>query len=238
MVLVKAELDRVRGFIGKSISTKVGNKKHPVILKLTVDDFSVREAVELAKIDKNIAMINYTGTLSGLSSLDGLDLSDIYIGYEIDATHCADEESVEHYYSACPEFLTPIFRLSDDFCNMKFIQDMCKKFPRVRFTGGKTFELLDCRLGSFGLDCADRAGIQVKKIEYIHDGDYDCFQVLEDTDIDLIVSERKERQKAKVRSSRTANTPKEKKVKEPSTRKSGKKSAFGSFFGDFSGVPL
>ena len=58
-VIVKADLSEVKQYTGKSVTTKIGKKNHPVLFRVNVDDFTVEEGIDIAKRDANIIMLNY-----------------------------------------------------------------------------------------------------------------------------------------------------------------------------------
>lgn len=217
-VIVRTSYDNAKQYRGKGVSVKIGNKNHNVLFKVIVDDFSIEEA--LKSKDSNIIMYDYQGMTSNPIYL-GIEDTDIYISksYEYGSDIC--EEDIVELLNDVPKGVIPIAKLPKDYKNFEFVCRMCDKYPRVRFCGGVLFCAEGCRVGCCGRDILDSAGVKYSDNNYIKEGCACALNVISDEGLELVVSEKKIKEK-KQKSSSTGGTKKQ------------KTKMFGDLFGGFS----
>lgn len=193
-VIVKANLEQVKEYKNKNVSTKVGNKKHQVYFKVEVDDFSLVEAIEHAKMDRNVLMLEYAGSDNYLKSVV-LAPSDIfpYVGVSYEVGMNLSEDDITNALAEYPAWTTVIIKLPDEYKNLEFLHGMCQKYPRIRFCGGYTFSIDGCRLGCCGRDILEKKNIKVTDTDYLKDGCSCALQTLQFEDVELAVSAKAER---------------------------------------------
>lgn len=135
-VIVKADLATAKQYTGKSLSVKIGKKKFSAVLRVNVDDFNIAEAIELAKRDANILMLNYVGSHEGIK---GVNTCGVYVAWGIDVGSDVTEDDIQRLYDDVPDGVTLIVKLPEGYKNIRFLYDMSHKFDRVRFCGGSLF---------------------------------------------------------------------------------------------------
>ena len=215
-VLVRADLESVKQYRGKSVSTKIGNKKNQVLFRVVVDDFSLVDALAYAKTDKNIVMLEYQGSHQYLSTIaesynGAPDLP--YMVVHESVGHNIDEEVLNSVLASFPQWCSVVIKLPNDYSNMEFIYNMSQKYPRVRFCGGYVFEIDGCRLGCCGRDIFEKTGVKYSNNDMIKEGCSCCVSTVQFEDVTLDVSSKPERV-SKSTSSKASKTPTVKKPKQ------------------------
>lgn len=218
-VIVKTSFDNAKQYYGKGVSVKLGSKNHNVFFKVILDDFTIDEALSLK--DSNILMYDYQGTTTH-PTYAGLSNTDLYIAKSCDFGNDINEDDVVSFINSVPTGVVPIIKVPEDFKNFEFVCRMCDKYPRVRFCGGILFCAEGCRLGCCGRDILDDAGIKYSDNNNIKEGCACALNIISDEGIELIVSEKKVREKKTKTSSGGAKKPK------------AKTKMFGDLFGGFS----
>lgn len=188
MIIVKIDVESIKDYVGKRVFTKIGSKKHQVIFRLSVDEFSLEEGVSLYRRDSNIIMIDYEGTLEGLESFNSSMVGDCYIGYTMPVTGDMTESQFEHLISKLPDFLTPIFKFPEDFTDMGKLCTLSSIHPKIRFCGGYLFRLTGLNIGGVGVDILERRGIAPKKFSHLAIGSGCVYTNMLAKDIELVAS--------------------------------------------------
>lgn len=166
-VIVKTDLETAEQYKGKSVYAKIKGKKNIAYFRVPVDDFNLAEAVALAKSNKNILMLLYSGVGFGLATVDTIG---VYLGWKIPVGSNTTEEDIKGYVSTAPEGVSLILQFPDDYKNIEFMVKMMEKYPNLRICGGCTFCFDDCRFGCCGRDVLRRAGIKFDEEQYYHEG--------------------------------------------------------------------
>lgn len=182
-IISSVDYSTALSYKGMNLSTKYNNKKHKVYLKLDCDDYTLEDSLNLARVSKNILMVNYQGLDTSSSYLGLTKDTGIYIGRIIDFGNDITEDDVLRIVKIIPEGVTPIINLPEDYKNLHFIWKISKKFPNIRFCGGHLFAIEGIKIGAIGVDILD-------KVEAKYDVDaYNLnnrVNALEDVDISTI----------------------------------------------------
>lgn len=179
-IICKVDYATALKYKGMNLSTKYNNKKHKVYLKLIGDDFTLTDCIELAKVSKNIIMIDYQGLQSNSAYAELTESTSVYIGKVFDFGNNITSEDVERIAEDTPAGVVPIIKLPEDYKDLYNIYKISQSFPRVRFCGGHLFAVEGIKVGAIGVDILDK--LQDKY-------PLDCFKldneedVLEDVDI-------------------------------------------------------
>lgn len=189
-VIVKADLSEVKQYTGKSVTTKIGKKNHPVLFRVNVDDFTVEEGIDIAKRDANIIMLNYIGSQAGLTNIVS---KGVYITYAVEVGNDVTEEDIIKYLNNTPDGVTLVIKLPDDFKNIRFAYDMSVKYDKVRFCGGCLFCFDECKFGCVGRDICTQRGIKFDDTEYIKIGCSCCVPVEDFADVELAISTKQQK---------------------------------------------
>lgn len=212
-ILVRANLNDIAEYKGKNVSTKIGSKKHQVLFRLEVDDFSLLGAIEHAKNDKNVVMIDFAGTENFIKSCSIDTTGKIpYVGVRVEVGLNLTEEDIINLLNVYPEWVTLIIKLPDEYKDMQFLYEMCQKYSRLRFCGGHTFNIDGCRLGCCGLDMVEKLDIKVNNTNYIHQGCSCALESFDITDVELVVTQKAERNSNTGSSKSKSSTPKKPKA--------------------------
>lgn len=212
-IICPVDYSTALSYKGMNLSTKYNNKKHKVFLKLNCDDYTLEDSINLARISKNILMLNYEGLgtnpfYTGLTEANG-----IYIGRVIDFGNNITEEDVERIQKSTPAEVVPIINLPDDYKDLQFVWNMSKKFSKVRFSGGMLFSIEGTRIGAIGIDILDKAGIKYDSDAYTTNGRLDVLDDVDITTLDIKATLKPERvSKERKRSSSNSKSSSKKKT--------------------------
>jgi hypothetical protein len=164
MVIVKVNQETASQLRNGNCYAVVGKKKTPALLYIEADDYTIVDAIEEFKANKNVGVVEHMGTHNKLSSLS----SEIFRGAYTILTHelsTVTEEEVEKAVASTPAGVACMCKLPDDFCDMRFIRAMCDKFLNLRFCGGYLFRLDGCRLGYIAKDTlSDAINVKTDKL--------------------------------------------------------------------------
>lgn len=205
-VIVKADLATAKQYTGKSLSVKIGKKKFSAVLRVNVDDFNIAEAIELAKRDVNILMLNYVGSHEGIQDVNTCG---VYVAWGIDVGSDVTEDDIQRLYDDVPDGVTLIVKLPEGYKNIRFLYDMSQKFDRIRFCGGSLFCFEDCKFGCCGRDVCNERGISYDDTEYIKEGCSCAIPAFEMDEVEFIATNsmtktEKTAKKSKPKSNKTA----------------------------------
>lgn len=204
-IIVKADLSLVTQYTGKSVVAKIGKKKFPVVFRVTVDDFSVEEAINTAKRDSNILMLNYVGSQGGLSQINP---QGVYIAWIAEVGNDVSEEDIQKYIDTTPEGVTLVVKVPEDYKNIRFLYEMSEKYQNIRFCGGCLFCFDECKFGCCGKDICTARGIKFDDTEYIKEGCSCAIPAFDIADVELSVTTAKNKSKSSSSSSKKSKPSK------------------------------
>jgi hypothetical protein len=225
-IISSVDYSTALSYKGMNLSTKYDNKKHKVYFKLVADDYSLQDAINLARVSKNILMINYIGLPSNAYYLSLTSNTGVYIGRVIDFGNNITEEDILGAIKDVPEGVVPIINLPEDFNNINFVWKMCQKYPRIRFCGGNLFAIDGVKIGMVGIDTLDKQGIKYDFDSYAFNNKLDAFDEVDINTLDITASSKPERvvKEKKSSSSTSDSSPK---------KKSNQSEKFKGLFGNF-----
>ena len=122
-IICKVDYATALKYKGMNLSTKYNNKKHKVYLKLIGDDFTLTDCIALAKVSKNILMVEYQGLQSNSAYEELTENTGVYVGRVYDFGNNITEEDVEKIAEDSPKGVVPIIRLPDDYKDLYKISD-------------------------------------------------------------------------------------------------------------------
>lgn len=215
---------------GANLSTKYNNKKHKVYLKLICDDLTLVDAIELAKVSKNILMIDYQGLETNTTYIGLTEPCGVYIGRVIDFGNNITLEDVERIVNDTPAGVTPIINLPNDYKDLHFLWQVAQKFGKVRFCGGKLFAVDGVKIGAIGVDILDKLDIKYDFSSYYLDGTIDVLENVDISSLEIDTTTKPEnasKGKSKSSSSTKSSAPKKPAKKSVSFGELLKNSGFG-----------
>lgn len=155
-IICKVDYATAFKYKGMNLSTKYNNKKHKVYLKLIGDDFTLTDCIALAKVSKNILMVEYQGLQSNSAYEELTENTGVYVGRVYDFGNNITEEDVEKIAEDSPKDVVPIIKLPDDYKDLYKIYQISKAHPSVRFCGGHLFAIDGVKVGAIGVDILDK----------------------------------------------------------------------------------
>lgn len=222
-VIVKTSYENTKLYREKDVYVKIGSKKHDVMFYTIIDDFNIEECLNY--YDNNIAIYSYQGTLDN-SLYNNVEDTDLYIVKEFNYGNDISESDVKDVLLDTPSGVVPVISLPDDFKDYEFIYNICKKYDKVRFSGGILFDDGVCRVGLISRNTLNDLGLKFKSDSYILKHGDELIDIITDENLEFIISEKKEKK---------AKTVKKSKVKSTSSttnKKKQKQSLFGDLLGE------
>lgn len=211
-IICSVDYSTALGYKGMNLSAKYNNKKHKVYLKLNCDDYILEDGLSLARVSKNILMVNYQGIGTSQVYLGLTNDTGIYVGRVMDFGNDITEEDIERLVINIPEGITPIIKLPEDFTNLRFIWEVSKKFPRVRFCGGKLFAIEGVKVGAIGVDVLDRVEAKYGEDAYSLGGRVDALEEVDISTLEIKASSKAERTGNSTKRGSSGSTASKKKV--------------------------
>ena len=209
-IIVKCDLATAKEYTGKSVVAKVGKKKHSVAFRVTADDFTIDEAVELAKRDSNIIMVNYIGSQENIK---GVSPNGVYVAWSMEVGNDLTEDDIVKYLAETPEGVSLIVKVPEDYNNIRFLCDMLDKYDNLRICGGSLFCFDGYKFGCCGRDICAMKGVSFSEDSYIHEGCCCAVDIFDLTDVELTASASKGASKGTKKSGSTAKKPSNKVAK-------------------------
>lgn len=221
-LLVTVDYATALKYRGKSVSSVVDGKKQKVYFILLCDDTNLIDSIKLASVSRNILMTEYQG-LPNSQVYRELDSNHgVYVGRVYDCGCNITEEDIVGILEEVPESIKPILHMPKDFDNLHFVWKMCKKYPRLRFSGGTLFNVDGTRLGRVGVDTVAQEKIKISMDCYRFNGNMDIMNVVSAEDLELEAT-------GKLESSSSASKPRSSSA--GGTKKTGKTAMFSDLLG-------
>ena len=207
-IICKVDYATALKYKGMNLSTKYNNKKHKVYLKLIGDDFTLTDCIALAKVSKNILMVEYQGLQSNLAYEELTENTGVYVGRVYDFGNNITEEDVEKIAEDSPKGVVPIIKLPDDYKDLYKIYHISKIYPTVRFCGGHLFAIDGVKVGAIGVDVLDKAQDKYSMDCYKLDDTEDVLENVDITSLEIDSSSKPEKAKKSSSSSSNKSAPK------------------------------
>ena len=207
-IICKVDYTTALKYKGMNLSTKYNNKKHKVYLKLIGDDFTLTDCIALAKVSKNILMVEYQGLQSNSAYEELTENTGVYVGRVYDFGNNITEEDVEKIAEDSPKGVVPIIKLPDDYKDVYKIYHISKTYPTVRFCGGHLFAIDGVKVGAIGVDVLDKAQDKYSMDCYKLDDTEDVLENVDITSLEIDSSSKPEKVKKSSSSSSNKSAPK------------------------------
>lgn len=152
------------GIVG--IKTNYNNKVKSHYIRYIVDEFSIDKALKETENNKWVVALDYQGDLQYLFNFTEIPKKPIIITKELKEI---SEVSISYIMNTIPNWVIVAIKTSKDFCDLRLIEKMSKKYKNIRFCGGKFLRLPCCNIG-----CIQREDIPTKipdsKVQYYVEG--------------------------------------------------------------------
>lgn len=205
---------------------EVNGKKTNFFMVMNVDETNFEQAINRYGKTKGVVAFNFVGQPNFLQTSPLVGMSEKPVLFEQDVTQGVNLAGIQQVMMALPSTVRVVFKLSDEFKDMRFIHSESQKYPNIRFEGGHLVRLAGCKIGA--IDPADiPKKIAVSRIDltpspqnsavmaYIHIDDVDTIEFYQYKDV-----QPKAPRTPKVK---TEKTPKDKTPKASKTTKPKKK---------------
>lgn len=211
-IICNVDYNTALEFKGYNLKGKYQNKNQQIYLRVTCDDRTLKESIDLARGSKNILMLEYQGVDSEeVNTVLSANTEGVYIGKVFDFGNNIKETDIENLVADLPVCVVPIISLPDDFKDLELLYHLSKKFPNVRFCGGQLFSISGVKVGAIGVDTLAKRGIKFSEESYRLSGTKD---VIECVDFDSLTIEKttkaEKTTKKKKGNSKTPNKAKKK----------------------------
>lgn len=143
-MVIKMEYQDI-GIVG--IRTKNWNDKVKIhYINYIVDEFSIDSAINEVNtgFNKYIVSLEYVGDLHRLFLIEEKPKVPVLIKRELEDV---TELSIAFIVKTIPDWVRLCIKTPTDFCDMKLVESVCKKFPNVHFCMGKFLRLNNCNIG-------------------------------------------------------------------------------------------
>lgn len=201
---------------------EVNGKKTNFFMVMNVDETNFEQAIDRYGKTKGVVAFNFVGNPTFLQTSPLIGLSEKPILFEQDVSQGVDLVGVQQTMLALPQTIRVVFKLNEDFKDMRFVHSESQKYPNIRFEGGNLVRLAGCKIGA--IDPADiPKKIAVSRIDltpspqnsavmaYIHIDDVDTIEFYPFKDV--------QPKSSRVSKVKTPKTPKEKTSKSSKTSK-------------------
>lgn len=212
-IICKVDYATALKYKGMNLSTKYNNKKHKVYLKLIGDDFTITDSIALAKVSKNILMVEYQGLQSNSAYEELTENTGVYIGRVYDFGNNITEEDVEKIVASTPAGVTPVIKLPDDYKDLYSIYKFSQIYPTVRFCGGHLFAIDGIKVGAIGVDILDKLQEKYSVDCFKLDDTEDVLELVDINELEIDTTTKPEKvKKASSNSNKSASKKTSKKV--------------------------
>lgn len=195
---------------------EVNGKKTNFFMVMNVDETNFEQAIDRFGKTKGVVAFNFVGNPSFLQTSPSIGISEKPILFEQDVSQGVDLVGIQQTMLALPQSIRVVFKLHEDFNDMRFVYSESQKYPNIRFEGGHLVRLAGCKIGAIDPNDIPKK-IAVNRIDltpspqnsavmpYIHIDDVDTIEFYQFKD-----AQTKTPRASKVK---TPKTPKEKSSK-------------------------
>lgn len=142
-----------------------GKEKYHYI-RYVVDEYSIDEAIQKIKGNKWVVALDYEGDLEHLFTLNEKPIVPVIVTKVLEDVN---ELSIDFMVNTIPDWVILSIKTPSDFCDMRFVEYISKKYKNIRFCGGKFLRLPDCNVGCIGrVNIPDR--IPESDVKYYTEG--------------------------------------------------------------------
>ena len=187
-MIIKLEYEDI-GLVG--IKTNYNNKVKNHYIRYIVDEYSIEKAIKEVRNNKWVVALDYEGDNQHLFTLEEKPNIPVIVTKEFTEV---TELGIDFFMSYVPDWVIVSIKTPSDFCDMRMVETLSKKYPNLRFCGGKFLRLPTCHIGCIQRDEVP-AKIADSKISYYTEG-CACAMVtmnIEDVEgVDLLFKDKEE----------------------------------------------
>ncbi len=187
-MIIKLEYEDI-GLVG--IKTNYNNKVKNHYIRYIVDEYSIEKAIKEVRNNKWVVALDYEGDNQHLFTLDEKPNIPVIVTKEFTEV---TELGIDFFMSYVPSWVIVSIKTPADFCDMRLVETLSKKYSNIRFCGGKFLRLPTCHIGCIQRDEVP-AKIADSKISYYTEG-CACAMVtmnIEDVEgVDLLFKDKEE----------------------------------------------
>ena len=187
-MIIKLEYEDI-GLVG--IKTNYNNKIKNHYIRYIVDEYSIEKAIKEVRNNKWVVALDYEGDNQHLFTLEEKPNIPVIVTKEFTEV---TELGIDFFMSYVPDWVIVSIKTPSDFCDMRMVETLSKKYPNIRFCGGKFLRLPTCHIGCIQRDEVP-AKIADSKISYYTEG-CACAMVtmnIEDVEgVDLLFKDKEE----------------------------------------------
>lgn len=169
MKRISISVDDVKQYLNKQIVVKTGKfKDESVVFTVSADASNISEVLESVKGSKNVIAIEYFGNPLEQGSLKDLDLSEVYTYCVVNIGDAFTEDDVQLYAGINPN-LHIVFKVSDDFVDLREVWTYSSKYDNIRVSGGDLINLKGINWGTIPYNVYQKKGISCKDTISVED---------------------------------------------------------------------
>ena len=130
-----------------AIKTKYKGREKSHYIRFIVDEYSIQSALEKVRDNKWVVALDYEGDISYLNNVKYEEYDKPVIVFrEIEKV---TEDIIRELMKSVPFWVRVAVKTPGDFNDMRVIFNLSKKYPNIRFCGGK-FLVDGCNIGCIG----------------------------------------------------------------------------------------
>lgn len=206
-LICNVDLEQAKKYLGVNLSAKYNGKNHKVYLRLCCDDFNLSECIEFSRKCQSVLAVSYRG-MPNNEVYVGLDKdTGVYITRDYSQGNNISESDVQSILEETPTGVTAVINLPEDFTDLNFVWRMCSKYDRLRFCGGKLFQIDGAHIGGIGLDIIRRVDVKFNPDSFAVCGTDIC-EVVDITELEIKTSTGSSKSNSSSSSSRKESKPK------------------------------
>lgn len=137
-----------------TIRTNYNNKIKDNYLRYIVDEFSLEKAIKEMEENKWVVALDYVGDLEYLFNITNKPSKPIIVTKKL---LDINELSIDFIMQTMPDWVIVSIKTPSNFCDMRVVERLSKKYSNIRFCGGKFLRLPNCNVG-----CIQREDIPIK----------------------------------------------------------------------------
>ena len=150
-----------------AIKTKYKGREKSHYIRFIVDEYSIQSALEKVRDNKWVVALDYEGDISYLNNVKYKEYDKPVIVFrEIEKV---TEDIIRELMKSVPFWVRVAVKTPGDFNDMRVIFNLSKKYPNIRFCGGKFLRLDGCNIGCIGREDIPRK-VAESKIDYYTKG--------------------------------------------------------------------
>lgn len=168
------------------VKGEVDGKKVNFYMVINVSERNIIEAQSKYGNSKGVVAFNYTGNpdfLQGNAQLAEIT-KPLLLNVALEQIGIIEIQQTMIKY---PQNVRVVFQLPSDFSNMQFIYSESKKYPNIRFEGGRLLRLGGCKIGSVDIeDIPRKIAVSRLKLSPKDETQFSAMRYIKEDDADLL----------------------------------------------------